>query len=149
MRPTVEEQLLGTCRILEETVAPEVGNDHASEILRGLIANLRMLTAAIPNLSSFLSWDNDETAALLAGTLDSVPSDLAVEIRSALDTETGSSDAAVLGQRNEELRDLLSRTLSDGTPSGDWTKRARSHLEERSARSPIRYATPLPAARKS
>lgn len=149
MRPTVEEQLLGTCRILEETVAPEVANAHASEVLRGLIANLRMLNAALPGLTPFLLWDNEATSALLASADTAVPAEMSAAIRSVLVAPADSSDPAVLGERNEELRDLLSRILDDGRPSDDWMRQARSHLAERSARSPIRYATPLPAARKS
>ena len=46
MRPTVEEQLLGTCRILEKVVSPCVADPYARTMLEGLIANLRMLTGA-------------------------------------------------------------------------------------------------------
>jgi hypothetical protein len=48
MRPSVDEQLHGTCRILEEVVAPAVADPYARTILAGLIANLRMLSQAIP-----------------------------------------------------------------------------------------------------
>ena len=40
MRPTVEEQLLGTCRILEQVVSPCVADPYARTILNGLIGNL-------------------------------------------------------------------------------------------------------------
>ena len=42
MRPTVEEQLQGTCRVLEKVVAPCVTDAYARTMLGGLIANLRM-----------------------------------------------------------------------------------------------------------
>ena len=48
MRPSIDEQLHGTCRILEEVVAPAVADPYARTILAGLIANLRMLHQAIP-----------------------------------------------------------------------------------------------------
>ena len=41
MRPTVEEQLEGSCRILETVVAPAVAEPYARTILGNLIANLR------------------------------------------------------------------------------------------------------------
>ena len=46
MRPTVEEQLHGTCRILESVVAPCVADPFARTILDNLVANLRILGPA-------------------------------------------------------------------------------------------------------
>jgi hypothetical protein len=54
MRPTAEEQLQGTCRILEAVVAPCVSDPYARTILDNLIANLRMLTVALPKIGGFM-----------------------------------------------------------------------------------------------
>jgi hypothetical protein len=61
MRPTVEEQLQGTCRILETVVAPCVADPYARTILDNLIANLRMLTVALPKVGGFMRNDNQAT----------------------------------------------------------------------------------------
>jgi len=48
MRPSVEEQLAGTCRVLEGVVLPAVADPYARTLLAGLIGNLRMLGGALP-----------------------------------------------------------------------------------------------------
>jgi hypothetical protein len=70
MRPSIDEQLHGTCRILEEVVAPAVADPYARTILAGLIANLRMLHQAIPAVAAFLQHDNQACAKLLAELAD-------------------------------------------------------------------------------
>ena len=65
MRPSAEEQLQGTCRVLEKVVSPCVTDPYARTILEGLIGNLRMLAGALPAVPAFLASDNRSTAALL------------------------------------------------------------------------------------
>jgi hypothetical protein len=86
MRPSVEEQLQGTCRILEDVVAPCVNDPLARTLLDGVVANLRMLTAALPGVAPFLRQDNQTTGHLLAQLSSSVSPELAERVALALAT---------------------------------------------------------------
>lgn len=145
MRPTIEEQLTGTCRILESIVAPEVGAPYAADILRGLISNLRMMAEALPRLSAFLAWDNAESAALLAEMVPSVDAPLAARITAALEADAPDPlDQPALDRRNEELRALLSEAIRGGTLPQSLLIRLEAHFVERATRNPIRFAITLP-----
>ena len=112
MRPTVEEQLLGTCRILEKVVSPCVADPYARTILNGLIGNLRMLTGALPAVLGFLNSDNRATAVLLGQLQAVVAPDLAAPIALALGRpEPDAADMMALDQRNCELRELFSQEI--------------------------------------
>ena len=158
MRPTVQEQLLGTCRILESVVTPCVADPYARTILDGLIANLRMLSGALPAVPGFLHNDNRATVALLGHLHAVVPPDLAASIALALARpEPDSIDMTALEQRNGDLRGLLSQALGDaggnaGGNAGDGAGNgagltpalhaaALAHMTARAARSPMRYVS--------
>ena len=126
MRPTIGEQLGGTCRILEAVVAPEVAGTPAGDVLRGLVKNLRMLQTSWAAVLPFLHWDNETTAALLARATSSVPDALAQRIVTALDAQPAPDpvDVAAVQERNDELRALLTEvvrvidTVSDAHADG-------------------------------
>ena len=142
MRPTVEEQLLGTCRILEKVVSPCVADPYARTILVGLIANLRMLTSALPAVQGFLGSDNRATAGVL-GTLQSVVApELAAAIALALELpEPDPAKVTALEQRNNELRELLSQALSSDSLTPAMRAAALEHMSARAARAPMRYVS--------
>ena len=140
MRPTVEEQLLGTCRVLEKVVAPCVSDPYARTILEGLIGNLRMLTSALPAVPSFLNNDNLATAGLLGQLQTVVAPDLAASIALALGRpEPDSANMAALDQRNCELRELFSQALCDAGLTLAMRSAALEHMTARAARAPMRY----------
>ena len=162
MRPTVQEQLLGTCRILESVVTPCVADPYARTILEGLIANLRMLSGALPAVPGFLHGDNRATAALLGQLQDAVTPDLAASITLALGRpEPDTIDMTALEQRNADLRELLSQALggAGGSAGGGvgadadvgagvgagltpaLRAAALAHMTARAARSPMRYVS--------
>ena len=142
MRPTVEEQLLGTCRILEKVVSPCVADPYARTMLEGLIANLRMLTGALPAVPGFLNSDNRATAALLGQLQSGVAPDLAASIALALARpEPDATDMTALEQRNCDLRDLLSQALGGSSLTPAMRAAALKHMTERAARSPMRYVS--------
>ena len=149
MRPTVEEQLLGTCRILEGVVSPCVADPYARTMLDGLIANLRMLTSALPAVPGFLHSDNRATAGLLGQLQAVVAPELAAAIALALGRpEPDIADMAALDQRNCELRELLSRALSGAGLTPAMHGAALEHMSARAARAPMRYvSTASPPAR--
>ena len=148
MRPTVEEQLLGTCRILEKVVSPCVADPYARTILEGLVGNLRMLTSALPAVPGFLNSDNRATAGLLGQLQAGVDPDLAASIALALGLpEPDAADMTALEQRNCELRELLSQALCGTGLTPAMRRAALEHMTARAARAPMRYVstTSLPA----
>ena len=160
MRPTIEEQLLGTCTILEKVVSPCVADPYARTILDGLIANLRMLTSALPAVPGFLNSDNQATAGLLGQFQAVVAPELAACIALALGRpepdadaadstdSTDSTDVRALDQRNCELRELLSQALCDTGLTPAMHSAALAHMSARAARAPMRYvSTTSPSAK--
>lgn len=152
MRPTVDEQLQGTCHILETVVAPCVADPLARTILDGLVANLRMLTGALPAIAGFLRHDNQATAGLLQALRDSVPGELAARLTQALnEPEPDAADAKALDERNRCLRELLAQVVGSDSLSHDQHRAIVHHMTERASRVPMRYVAtapnPAPAAK--
>lgn len=145
MRPTVEEQLQGTCRILETVVAPCVADPFALTILNGLVANLRMLSGALPAVAGFLRQDNHATARLLGALRDSVPAELAARLTRALaEPEPDAADTAALDALNCRLRELLSDVVRADGLSPDQHRAIVQHMAERASRVPMRYVATAP-----
>ena len=146
MKPTVEEQLQGTCRILQTVVAPCVSDPFARTILDGLVANLRMLTEALPAVTGFLRYDNQATVRLLATLQDSVPGDLAARLTQALsESEPDAADSAALDERNRRLRELLAQAVCSERLSPDQHRAIVQHMTERASRVPMRYVATAPS----
>lgn len=142
MRPTVNEQLEGVCRILESAIAPELTHGHTQETLRSLIANVRMLGRAWHQLLPFLHWDNAAMADLLKDARDSVDAPLRGRIDDALAASPAdSADALAAEARNDALRALLSECLA---LSDELGARIGAHLSERSRRYPLRLTGAMP-----
>lgn len=149
MRPTVEEQLQGTCRVLEKVVAPCVADPYARTMLDGLVANLRMLSGALPAVPAFLANDNRATAALLAQLQTAVEPDLASRIAHALrEPEPDAVDTTALERRNGALRELFALALRSAGLTPEMRAAALKHMSERASRAPMRYVpTAAPAAK--
>lgn len=147
MKPTIEEQLQGTCRILETVVAPCVAEPFARTILDGLIANLRMLTGALPAVPAFLRQDNQATVRLLAMLRDSVNTELAARLHQALaESEPDVADSAALEERNRRLRELLAQAVCYEGLSPDQHRAVVQHMTERASRVPMRYVATAPSS---
>ena len=146
MKPSVEDQLLGSCRILEEVVAPHVAEPFARVILDGLVANLRMLTDAIPAVPGFLCRDNDATAQLLDVLKDAMTEEQETawaEIEKA--PSPGPSDMNALDARNRQLRDILARAVCSETLSAEQHGAIIAHMWDRASQMPMRYVATAPA----
>jgi hypothetical protein len=150
MRPTVQEQLQGTCRILENVIAPCVNDAYARTMLAGLIANLRMLGGAVAGVPAFLVGDNRATAALLARLQPAVAPELGARIVPALaEPEPDATDLRLLEQRNNQLRELLALALRGSPLPPALQAAAVAHMGERAARAPMRYVSTAPTATKT
>ena len=142
MRPSVEEQLQGTCRVLERVVSPCVTDPYARTILDGLIANLRMLTGALPAVPAFLTNDNRSTAVLLKQLQCVAAPDLALRIGEALaQTEPDATDINALALRNGELRELFSQALCGSGLTPAMHAATLAHMSARAAAAPMRYVS--------
>lgn len=148
MRPTAEEQLQGTCRILETVVAPHVAEPFARTILDNLIANLRMLKDALPKVAGFLRYDNAATRELLLALRGALPADLSARIDQALAAaEPGIDDGPAQEARNRLLRELLAAAVcSDGLPP-EQLRAAEQFMADRAARVPMRYVPTVAAVK--
>ncbi|MBL8386015.1 MAG: hypothetical protein JNM90_23220 [Burkholderiales bacterium] len=152
MKPSVEDQLRGTCRILENVVAPCVGDPFARTILDNLAANLRMLTGALPAVVRFLRDDNTATADLLGVLRPSLPAALRARIDAALaEPAPDAVDGAALEARNDRLRGLLAEAVVCEGLGAEQHRAIVRLMSERAARMPMRYVPtvshPPPAAR--
>ena len=146
MRPSVEEQLLGTCRILETVVAPAVAEPFARTILDNLIANLRMVTEALPAVPGFLRWDNAATQDLLRTLRSAQLPALVASIDAALAApQPDVLDSAAQTAQNDRLRALLSEAVCSPDLDAQLHRTIQDHMIARASRVPMRYvptATP-------
>lgn len=142
MRPTVEEQLLGTCRVLEKVVAPCVADPFARNILQGLIGNLRMLGGAVPAVPGFLRDDNAATAKLLALLQPALAPALAQRIAAALDEAAPDAvNVAALDERNQNLRALLAEAVRGEALTPEQHTAIVQYMSERASQAPMRYVS--------
>lgn len=147
MRPTVAEQLAGTCLALERVVAPEVEGTPAAEVLRGLVKNLRMLETSWAAILPFLHWDVVETAALLDRVRETVPEPLGARIAQALaEAPVDSLDVVAVEAGNDALRALLGEVVVAIDPTSPEHAAIAAHLDERARRYPMRMVPDVPKA---
>jgi hypothetical protein len=147
MRPTIGEQLAGTCRILEDVVAPEVAGAQAADALRGLVKNLRMLETSWAAVLPFLHWDNAQTTALLRRARPAVPAVLAERITSVCDALASDPvDVTAVQEHNDRLRGVLSEVVAVLDTGSETYRAIAAYLNVRASRYPLRMVPDTPAA---
>jgi hypothetical protein len=140
MRPTVEEQLQGTCRILETVVAPCVADPYARTILDNLIANLRMLTVALPKVGGFMRNDNQATQSLLVALRSALPTLLVDRIDQVVAAiEPDVDDEPAIDERNRLLRELLAEAVCSQNLTPEMRQTIEAYMVNRASRVPMRY----------
>ncbi len=140
MRPTVGEQLQGTCRILETVVAPCVADPYARTILDNLIANLRMLTIALPKIAGFMRQDNQATQSLLVTLRAALPPELVARVDQAVAAEEPvMDDETAIDERNELLRKLLAEAVCFQDLTPEMRQAIETYMVARASRVPMRY----------
>jgi hypothetical protein len=156
MNPTITEQLRGYSRILDEVVAPALDRGYPSDVLAGIIANLRRLAGFWDRVLPFLEWDNRATAVVLLDAAPLLEPELAARVRRAVDVTPADADEGTdpldfdaLHDRNLELRSLLAETIVPLAGGGERTAamyaRVRSHLRERMSRYPMSGTIVMPS----
>ena len=150
MRPTVEEQLQGACRILETVVAPCVSDPFARTILDNLIANLRMVTAALPMVAGFLRYDNEATLRQLLALREALPPELVGRINQAEAAEEPDvADGPAQEERNRLLRELFAAAVCSSSLTPDMRHANMNYMIDRASRVPMRYVPTVASANPS
>lgn len=145
MRPTAKEQMQGTCRILETVIAPAVSEPYARTILDNLIANLRMLTGALPKVAGFLRDDNAATLSLLLAMRTALEADLAARIDAAAQAgEPDLADGVAMEERSQLLRALLAEAVCSPALTPDMRQSIEADMISRASRAPMRYVPNAP-----
>jgi hypothetical protein len=103
MKPSVDEQLHQSRRILLEEVLPAIESDHVADIVRRLAADLRKLGTCWEMAAPFSRWEVET----LESVLDGVGSALAEPDR-------------------EELTGLRGVSLAEDARYGEWCERAET-----------------------
>jgi hypothetical protein len=103
MKPSVDEQLQQSRRILLEEVLPAIESDHVADIVRRLAADLRKLGTCWEMAAPFSRWEVDT----LESVLDGVGSALAEPDRN-------------------ELNGLRGVPLAGEAPYREWCERAEA-----------------------
>jgi hypothetical protein len=142
----MEEQLQGTCRILETIVAPCVNDPLGRTTLEGVVANLRMLAGALPAVPGFLRRDSQATLQLLLALRGSLAEDVAARLTQALEEpEPDPVDGAALDERNRRLRELLARAVCSEGLSPEQHRAIVQYMTQRASQVPMRYVATAPS----
>lgn len=149
MRPTVQEQLQGSCRVLETVVAPHVAEPFARTILDNLIANLWMLAGAAPKVTAFILADNAATREQLLLLRGALHPDLVLRVDEALAApQPEIDDEAAQEEQNRKLRELLALAVCSPTLSPDMRRSIEAFMMQRASRVPMRYVSTVAASPK-
>ncbi len=142
MRPTVEEQLRGVSRLVDELGAdPDLSPDSAT-LARDAGKQLKRLIGAVASRPFFLQWDNAAMTALLRELASMFPAELQWPITEASDGRQPVTDDDA---QNEALRVLVTAAI-EVLPDDELGDRARRsiavHLRERAAANPALHKHP-------
>lgn len=155
MHPTVDEQLRGIGRLLEQVAAGGGLAPASADALDEARRRLRRLEGSWAQLLPFLTADNRATAELLAELAPLVAGALAHEVAAAAaheaeraPTPAATLDVAAVAARNDELRALLATVIA-ALPGGDAGRAARlavvAHARRRLDADPLNARGPRPA----
>ena len=142
MRPTIEEQLRGVSRLVDELAAdPELSSSSVT-LARDAGKQLKRLTSSAASRPPFLRWDNAVMTALLRDLAPMFPAELQSLITESSDgTQPVTDDEA----QNEALRVLVTMaigTLPDETVGNRARRTISDHLRERAAANPALHKHP-------
>jgi hypothetical protein len=126
MRPTVEEQLEGIRRILEDVVVPQVNDPYAADVLAGALATLEVLAEAGPGVVEFMRWDTAASLDVLAMVDVSPPT-----------APDDPLDLAAVAGHHAAVRALLEASVPLIREHADADRAFVSLMEERCARYPF------------
>jgi len=125
MQPDVSVQLAGLCRILDEVVAPAVGDAFAATQLRAVGESLAQLAAYLPRAPRLLEREHaglcgllrEVERALVAADAPELGAALRERIRAAAgEAVPAAAELEARTRAQRELLGLLIRALADAPP---------------------------------
>lgn len=133
MKPSVDDQLRQTRRVLLDEVLPAVESEHAAGIVRRLAADLRKLSTCWEAAIPFARWEVETLESVLARITGQVPDGADAESYAAL-----CERAEVL---RSELSDALRRMPAPQEAPQEW-RIVLEYFDERLARDPMTNRMP-------
>ena len=133
MQPTVEAELSGVRRSLAALAADHALPADVTEELAAIARALQRVETSWPRVLPYLVSDNAATAELLRELAPLLPDDLRAAIDAAVSGQGPAPDPASLdvgaaNERNEFLRDLLSRAIVACPPGDAGATSARARI---------------------
>lgn len=141
MKPSVDEQLRQSRRILLEEVLPAVGSDHVADIVRRLAADLRKLGTCWELAAPFARWEVETLESLLdvVGSALADPDHMEMTELRGLPVADGATYPE-LCRRSETLRRALDLAVRRLPPPGEapreWAA-VQAYFSERLDRDPM------------
>lgn len=140
MRPTIQEQLDQSARLLETLVMPAVAERMSRVILEGVIENLKLLRSALPKIKGFFVWDNEAMICLLRDLGQHSAIDGGLENAELASGSTSDCEEV----ENEALRKRLADIICSLDADDARLAAIRQHLIERASRFPLRSIPATP-----
>jgi hypothetical protein len=142
MRPTIEEQLRGVGRLVDELAADPDLRPESAALARDAGKQLKRLTGSVAARPLFLRWDNVAMTALVRDLAPMFPAELQRLITESCEgTQPVTDDDA----QNEVLRALVTAAI-EVLPDDEVGDRARrsiaDHLRVRAAANPALHKHP-------
>jgi hypothetical protein len=133
MQPTIEAELAGARRLLTPWEADDRLPAEAARDLKAVMRILQRLEHSWSRILPCLVSDNLRTTELLRELAPLSPPELRAEIDAVVSAQVPVPDLAVLdmaaaNDRNERLRDLLSRAISAHPPGGEGSAAVRARV---------------------
>lgn len=148
MRPTVDEQLSGIDRLLEQIGSDTALGAESAQLLRDARRQLGRLRGSLDLRLPFLRWDTAASLAVLRSAESHLPNDLLARL-DELDATPASDGLTESGiaEHNDAVRTLLGETIDAlGDSDPDALRRIVEHLTVRAAVNPALNKNPtIPA----
>ena len=134
MQPTIDAELSGARRLLEPLAADRALPVEVTVQLKGVMRTLQRLEESWPRVLPYLVSDNARVTDLLRELAPALSAELRAEIDDVVSSQGPAPDPRALdiaaaNQRNELLREILSRAVSarsHDAGEADATVRARA-----------------------
>ena len=136
MHPTIDEQLIGIARLVEQAVARDP-EDPTLQRLQSAAGTLRRIAGSWAELLPYFAWDNRAMSRLLAEHAGALNEAQRARVETLSSASIDPLCARAAHEHNKAFRAVLSE-LIEGLPAEPSALRGalRAHARERIARDP-------------
>jgi hypothetical protein len=136
MHPTIDEQLIGIARLVEQAAARDP-EDPTLQRLRSAAGTLRRIAGSWAELLPYFAWDNRAMLRLFAEHAGALSETQRARVEALSSASIDPLCARAAHDRNKALRAVLSE-LIEGLPAAasELREALRAHARERIARDP-------------